>query len=411
MIAAIVLAAYAGTLELSDATNVNLRTMTATQTGVDIALAPAANVKVTDRRWEFAASYAPFFYWTDLEQGSQAPSPILFNNGSLLAAWHNRLVRVSLDEAASYGFQNTAYLGLPPPQAAGTVGRPGPPPPVIQLVPQQQVILKMLSSRTTLAADVHPSRRLELTIRSGYYVFGGTDAPSQAVLPRQEGPFGAASAIYYLSHRDVLLVNAAGTGNQTGRAPCQNFLFNTGTIAPGSTCAPDDFIGNGTVGLSHNLTRATNATVTAGASVLHWRLDPSIPYSTKVYPSGLASLQYRFGYEENPTTFRVDAQVGPVIDVRTGLADYRAQGNLGLTHTIGHLILMELAGTTRSLTSVQVPPSTYLVTTTSAEYAVSRNLFFAGLFNLLYENQDGAGSFVSTLATLSVIVRSSALHF
>jgi hypothetical protein len=141
------------------------------------------------------------------------------------------------------------------------------------------------------------------------------------------------------------------------------------------------------------------------------RLNPTDAYDNQVLPTGFASLLHRFAFEERPTTLRVDAQVAPVVDLRTGIPDYRVQGNVSLSRQADKVVLTELLGAARSLGSLVLPPATYATSNTSVEYRATRQLGFLGSFNCIVEAQDGLPALVTAIATLSVVVRSSPMRF
>ncbi|MGH7435298.1 MAG: hypothetical protein ACRENE_06460 [Polyangiaceae bacterium] len=415
MMLALALAAYAGTADLSDAASVNLRTMTATPASVDLIMSPAARASVTDRRWELTASYAPLLYLTDVERG-EAASAYILNGASLLTAWHDRLVRIHASEDASFGRQNTTYLGLPSQPASASSPGPAPTSPAMQLVPAQSTALDLASSRTTVGSDLRLSRRLQLALNIGYALFGGTDAVSQQTLPLQEGPFANASAFYLLSRADTLLVNASASVNDTERAPCPTFVLTAPPPAMSAarsvpTCAPDDLIASSSAGIVHDFTQATTGAVGAGASFVRSRLNPTDGYDSSVFPTGIASLQHVFALEEQPTTLHVDAQLGPFVDLRTGIPAYRVQANLSLSRHAGQVVLTELLGAYRSFGSILLPPATYWLSNTTVEYRATRNVSLLGSFNCVVEAQDGLATFLATITTLSVVVRTSPARF
>jgi hypothetical protein len=407
MIPALVLAAYAGVASVSDRSGVSVRGLSGQSLGIDLATAPAASAEAKSRRWAFAASYSPMVVLSDVQRVPSAPAPLLFQSGSLLAAWHDRQVRLSLGESGSYGEENTTYLGVPVAAAPTAPDKPPPPPPALQILPQQSVTARIVSSQTTLAADLRASRRLSLSLRTGYGVFGGMDTASMQVVPQQHGPTADASATYVLTLSDAMVGDVAGSSSEALRTRCQAFV----TAKAGTTCAPDDVIASATIGLRHAFARGQSGTLEVGGSYARARWNPTNRYDDWWYPIAVAAYHSRFGLENRHMTLNIDVQARPAVDTRTGIANYRVQTNATLARQEGSVTISELVGAARSLGNELQQADMFVVSTTTAEYRSTRNVLFTAALNYFLDSQQSAGTFSSVVASLSVTVSSSPTRF
>src|SRR5438270_13209636 len=98
----VIVAEYAGTLDVSDRSEVRARTTRQTRNpqgvttplpdtilGFDFSTAPRAAFVLADRRWRYSLTYAPTFVLPDLQ--SPIIVPQFINAGSAAIVWHDRL--------------------------------------------------------------------------------------------------------------------------------------------------------------------------------------------------------------------------------------------------------------------------------------------------------------------------------
>lgn len=410
--AALVLAAYAGTVEVADRTEIRARVTQDLPLAFDAVTIPSARVAITDRRWSYTAGYAPTLTLQDMQASL---TPVVLHTGSLGVAWHDRIARVTLREEATYGKQNTTNLAL---ASTGTVTADGRPP-VIQALPQGQTFT-IATSRTTLGTELRPVRRLTLAAAVGYNLAGGLDEASRAVIPQQRGPFGEASVGYAVSKVDLATGALAVARSDFTSGPCIALQAQPGAAAgatpapaPGAapTCAPQNETAVATAGWRHAFSRRVDGALGAGISGIRTRLTDQEAFVTKPYAAGSASLGYRVGLGRHLTTARLEAQLAPVVDVRTGVADDRAQATVTVASRSGDLTLTGSGGVARSFGNQFVTPGTFLTAATEAQYDVGRHATLGAGVRYFWQSQRGFNALSSAIGFVSLTVRSSALRF
>jgi hypothetical protein len=407
--AALVLAAYAGTVEVADRTEIRARATQGLPVAFDAVTIPSARAAILERQWSYTGLYAPTLTLQDMQA---SVTPVVLHAGSLAVAWHDRIARVTLREEATYGRQNTANLAL---LATGTVTPDGRPP-VIQALPQAETITTA-SSRTTLATELRPARRVTVAASVSYNVSGGLDAASRAVIPQQRGPFAEASVGYAVSRVDLATGALAVARSDFTSGPCIALQVQPGgaptggAATPATTCAPQNETAVATAGWRHTFSRRVDGSIGAGISEIRTRLSDQEAFVTKPYAAGSASLGYRVGLARHVTTARLEGQVAPVVDLRTGVADDRAQVTLTVASRSGDLALTGSGGAARSFGNQFVTPATFLTAATEAQYDVGRHATVGAGVRYFWQNQRGFDAVSSAIVFASLTVRSSALRF
>ena len=394
MIGALVLvAAYAGTVELSERTEVRARVVQGFPVAYDAVTTPTARALLSDRRWSYTASYSPTLSLQDLQA---SVTPLVLNVGTLAAAWRERTARLTLREDASYGSQNTAVVTL----LAAAEGRPQ----ALQALPKPANITTA-QSRTTLATEVRPSRRWRLNTTVGYNVSGGADASSRTVLPQQRGPFADATTAYALSKTEALTSWLSLVQNQFSSGPC---------VIPRATatvCAARNEAALITAGWRHVVSRSTETSISAGASAVRTRLVETEGAVTHVYPAATASLTYRAGLGRHKATLRLEAQLAPVVDFRTGVTDNRAQSTASFVWREGDVTVSHSVGASRSFGTELSPPATFLTVGSEATYAIGRHAAVGAGALYSWQTSQNADAFSSAIVFVALTVRSAALRF
>lgn len=425
----VMVAEYAATADLSDHQEVRGRvTGSSGQSaalGLDFLNAPSARLRIYDRRWDATLGYSPSITVPDVQLGVTAQ---VSHNGVAAVSWRERRVLLTLTESGSYGQQNSAFLTTPATQAAGTAAGAGtgaaPPTPTpvggaaaggtvapgaVQLLPAPTTLL-LGSSRTTFGAQLRVAHRWQASTALSYALSGGLDAASRVTLPLQKGPRAEASVEYAASHVDALVTAASATklDFSTGACPVA-----PGAAAPpaGVLCSPEDELVQATESWRRRLTRSSNVSVGVGGSLVRSRLQPSDPTRTFAYPVGEVSYEYATSIETHPTRIRVDGIVAPVVDVRSGATDYRAQGAVTITLPIRRTTFRGVFAATRSVYTIQVEAASLVRADGEVEYRVSPLLSVGGGLRYAWQQQGVGGAFSTGIAFLQATVRAPLLRF
>ena len=418
--------AYAGTFSVSDRSEVRARTTvqtfasTPTQPAalsLDLLNQPIAALTLSDRRWDYTLGYSPSFILSDVIPHDQTkPTALFLNAGNAGIAWHERFVRLSLTEEATYSFQNTALLlgpganGGSATTTPGTVGTA----PIGQVSPLQPLApptnITLASSRTTLGAGLRLARRASLFMDVGYAFSGGV-GDSRSTIPENYGPRADASLDVTASRRDHFITNASGSHSDFTNGVCPSVSGSPVVTIVG--CAPQATIVQGGELWRHAIARATTLTLGAGASAVRARVRPTDPYATTAYPTADASLNQRFdarGLDQIDLT----AQLAPAIDIRTGIVSQRIQGQVTALWALSPRVgLRVIGGAARSISGAAHDPLAFSLIRgeVEASYRATRQVDLSIGERSAWQSQDAFGSFFSTMAYFAVTVRAPALRF
>jgi hypothetical protein len=361
MLPLVVLAAdYAGTLEVAERTEARARATQQPSTpgsaslvgGVDLFAQPQLRAHVDDRRWELTLGYMPSLTLSDLEANV---SPLILHTGSAGVRWHDRSVRVTLSEDATYGTFNSANLVAPtapttPAQLSNApTAAPAGPAAAIQPTPAPTTIT-LLATRTALSTSAQTDRRTLLSAGIAYLDTGGADASSRPLLPENYGPRADASLSYSVSRRDQLVTSAFGqaatftgvTCTTTGAVAVNPLPGTAATpgVAP-STCAAEDEFAHLDEAVNHAIARTAMFSFGLGASVARSRANGDVS-RTVLYPSGAISFRYgspqRMGF-----VLGLTGTLEPFIDPQRGTLSNRAQANVTLGQPFSRVITLHLS--------------------------------------------------------------------
>jgi hypothetical protein len=321
-VALLIAADFAGTLAVSDRSELRVRAP-GTAPGpaaasCDLETVPMARLTLASRRWQYALTYAPRLTLWDVNAGGVRPTAL--HDGAARIEWRSLAARLSLDETGSYGGVDLATFALTP----GPDGAQ----PHVDLVPAPQII-QFASSTTTLASRLTLARWL-VTTSVGYQVSGGADAEARAVLPFQTGPFGELSASYAASRRDHVITTLAAS----------EASFSSG---------PESLLMEADEGWRHALTRATDVTLTFGASASRARRSALAAQEFETHPVAEAVLEQRHPRPEGHVDLRLDVRLGPVVNRLIGIVDERVGGTLTASHTYRRFTTHLLAGASQSV--------------------------------------------------------------
>jgi hypothetical protein len=419
MIGALVFAAATATADLSDRTDARLRFSSGQTPALDVANTPTINLQMQAHQWLGDVFYAPSIQVQNLVPPPAQPT--FLNTLALTSTWLENHARISLIEDGTVGEESTAYLGglqagqQTPPTTTMTPGMMTPTmAPALQFIPQQTKTVWFASSRSLLFVGLQPSKRWQLALDVGYYIYGGLDDSARQVLPLQRGPVGDASAAYIFNDVDRFIANVNAQRLEFAEGPCLALLYTTNiNMGMLPECAPDEYIAVGTVGWSHALSRLSTASVSVGASAVRSRLNlnSTDEFQTHVYPAGLLTYQYRTGILRRPTTLRIDAQVTPAVDNLTGVAENRAQLLATAVWTGARFKLSEVLGVAHTLGSPLDPPSTFVLTSSSVLYSLSKLAVLSAELDYVWQQQERVGAYSALVASFSFIVHAPIQRF
>jgi len=418
MFAAAVLAAdLATTLDLSERSEVRLRSTqqagAANQLGLDVLEQPEARLYAHDRRWDLTLDYSAQLVLPDLELGL---APLLLQTGSVGAAWHSREWRLSINEAATYGLQNSAYLlsTQPVQSAQSTQPVPGQPTPVTPLATAPPATILFGSTRTTGTATYSFDRFTTMTVGGGYFLYGGLDAASQATLPEQTGEQALAVFDRRLTRSDTLETALNAQRIDFTRTPC---IPQTGPIDPTVLCTPSDELAQGIERLRHTLSRTETLTVGAGAAIGAVREQPDVPYHVAYFPvaEALYTRQLeRVGtqLDREGSSLSVTARLAPYVDPLTGIVLNALLGNVSLVERLSpQLTLTVTVGASQNLPASDPAAASIARGDVSMDYRVNRRVLLTVGERSFWENENGLGSFATAIGYVAVTVREPTLRF
>jgi hypothetical protein len=413
MVAPAVLAAYALTLDLFDTTTVRARTtqqITAPPTaapaaknvifGADLVTAPTAQLHMRDRLWDYRLSYAPTLTASDVELSFD---PQLLHTGTAGIAWHARSWTLSTTAAVSYGRLNSSLLY---PQVYQQTSMPTQSTNVATVpVPQQTIEFGSVNSDGTIGLRV--DRHVAIGISGGYTLSGGLNTQSRTVLPEQYGPHGTSSFRYQLSRRDALVTTATALEIETSGACAP--IPGAAAPPPGSYCYGQAYVIQAQEGLTRQFSPTATMTLNAGLARSSSRAQGLDEKVTAV--TAAASLAYRFG-ERGLSHLTFSAQIGPDVDVRTGLANERVQVTALLSGRITPFVTINAtAGGMQTLPTDAPYAATVIFGSLGADFRFSRELLFTIGEQWLWQDQAGYGTLVSTYGFVALTVRAHTQRF
>ena len=296
-------AALGGMFELSDHTTFRLREPgdLADTASLDLETIPEARLAILSRRARFTVSYVPRL--TLYNMNVDFEPPVLFQEGTVGAEWHDRFLRFSIMEAGGYGGMNLTTLSLVP--------GPGGTPPRIDAVPVSRVI-DMAYSTTTLGMRL-TLRRWALDLRTGYLVSGGTTADAQTTLPLQDGPFGEARLDYTATRRSRFTTKLAAS----------ELAFSSG---------PESILVEATERWRYAVSRSDVLALEGGASEVRMRLNDLDWNHYFTYPVAEAMFEHTFKRAERESlAVSLTARVGPIVNRIFGTVDERVQATAHAT--------------------------------------------------------------------------------
>jgi hypothetical protein len=285
-------------------------------------------------------------------------------------------VRILVSEAASYGWENLAYLyGAPvagqtimagQSQAAGQMGQmTGTTPTSGQTLGQMgaapTVPLQTFpfgSSSSNAAVQVRATRSVTLFVSGGYSLSGNlaNSTEASAVYPEQFGPTAAASVAYASSPVDTFVTTANAQQITTPMAVC---AFG----APGQFCrevTPTLSVGET---LRHRL--SSTATISASLGVAGSVYQLANGNAWGILPVGGVLFMDRFSpppidplTQLEPSGLRLSADLAPTVNVFTGSPSSRVQVNASLVnHVAPDIALGLVAGALQTVPLPRADPS------------------------------------------------------
>jgi hypothetical protein len=379
--------------------------------GVDVVDIPTAHVELAGHAWRTTVDYSAFAIMPDLETGQ--PTPQVLNTGAVGAVYEGRTVHLGILEFAQYGEQNPAYLFVSNPTIGAVPQAPGvfAPPNAgssVQLLASPVSVLYG-SSRTDLTSQVAFSRRWTGTSLVEFAVQGGADAASQLVLPIVEAPRAEATLKWSETRNDALETKVTAMHSDASVGPCFTALITPQPL--GSLCEPTGDLVQGTETWRHRLSRHTEAWIGAGPAFVLARLAPRTAYEDAAYPVFLAGFQYLRTVEDVKTVLRLDAQLAPLVDLRTGIVDDRAQGTLTLSVPLRDVTLTGALSGTRSVETLLSQPVESVQGSFEMEARVDPELSVGAGVRYVWQDQAGIGVFATGLAFVQATFRTRRFRF
>lgn len=405
--AALLAADLAATLDLSDRSEARLRSTQTTAAGsppptigFDFFTEPNARLHANDRRWDLTLVYDLSFLAPDLEQGF---SPLALQTGSAGVAWHDQRLRLTLTEDATYGLQNSAYLSTTAPISTPATGVP---PTILATVPPTTLLYG--STRTAIAASDRVDRYTTLTLGAEYFIVGGLDTASQAVLPQQFGERALVTVDTRLSRSDLL--TTAATAQHVDFSKTAACVGAPGEVVNTSIlCQPSDELAQVVERLQHTLSRTETFTVGIGSAVSAIREQSNTSYHYAYYPVAEAT------YTDQPDRqgrLVLSARLAPYIDPRTGVVLNALIGDATFSDRLTHPVTLTVAaGASQNLPTGDPAAASILRAEVGVEYRFTPELAVAVGERAFWENENGLGNFVTTLGYVAVTVREPTLRF
>lgn len=353
------LADLSALLALSDRSELRVRSpgsTASTAASVDLETAPQARLTLASSRLRNALIYSPrLTLWGVGDAGSRL---VLLHGGGVRLEFLGPRVRLSLDEAASYGGVNLATAAPAP--------GPGGAPPRVDAVPALQVV-DFVSSSTTLASALS-WRRWASSLSVGYQVGGGATAAARGVIPLQKGPSGEVSVARAVTRDDFISTKISAS----------EASFSSG---------PESLLVEQLGGWRHRWSRADETRIEAGVSEARARVSAVAPHTLGVFPVAEAVAERRSTPGAGRVDLRLGLRLGPVVNRLVGLVDQRAQGTLAVSRTRGRSGAHAYASAARSVGASGAASIRLLSGELGASYGASESLNFDAGVRGLWQRQ------------------------
>jgi hypothetical protein len=390
---------YAGRLDASSRTEVRARVAEGdpASPAADLVEILSARLRLSDRVWDHSVSYTPVLTAPGLFQsGSQA---LLLHAGAATTEWHDRRVRIALTESANYGSQNAALLTTVVPGADGR-----PPPAQIASAP---LTLRYGLTRTNLATDLLLDRRTRATMAVSYVLQGGLDDASRTLFPLQRGPRVEGTLGWSASRTDVAETRGLGQLSESSSGSCPLVV----TQDPTAVCDPAAQIAVGLESWRHRFSREVEGSLGAGVALARTRVHAADPFTQRITPAIEAWIQRTHGTQERPGTLRLDAQLEPIVDLRSGTSDYRAQVSALATVPMGDTTIRGQLWGAQSVETVLAPRLTLLRAEVEVEHHLSPIVSLGVGARAEWEHQAPLGSFESAVLFGQATFRAPTMRF
>jgi hypothetical protein len=346
MLAALLLAAdLAGTLTVSDRTEVRVRVPGTTPelASVDAETALDVEVALAARRWAVSLAYTPRFTLWDV--ADPAFTPTALQGGRAKIEWIGHRARLSVEEDAGYGATSFAGVSLAPSPVAPD--EEGPPPPHVQPVPTAPII-QFVSSTTALRSQL-TLRRWTVDTSVGYQLAGGADAPSRLLLPLQQGPFGEVTADFAAWRRDHVFTKLSAA----------ELTFSSG---------PESVLGEADEGWRHLWSRTVSTRIAGGVAEA-WEVPaPTAAAELSTYPVVEASFE-RHGEHLDVD---VGGRLGPGVNRLIGLVQQEVQGTVTASHRYHRLTTRVFASALQSLPTNDVNATSFVAGEIGVSYDATK---------------------------------------
>lgn len=429
------LADAAGTIDLSNHTEVRGRSAQGVipNPSLDLLDTATARLGLTTHEASFRIGYSATVLDVDAELFNP---PLFLQTGDVGASWRRQEMSLGASEFASYGVENSASFGplpaapgasaLPPPTNEAAGSAPTPPsgtspmtPPLLPTMPANVQLLAapqnltFVSSRSEIAASDRVSPKGTLSLAVDYLIQGGTDAPSQTVLPLVQGPSAEAGYDEALSPRDGVELVLNARRSETAPSVCSPFLPTALLVAPGQPCEPLDYIEQAAGLWRHRIDPSTGITLGAGVAGVQVRLQDAQPtFDTNVLPVASASIEHtEIVAKQTTNEYRVDLALAPFIDFLSGAVDERLQLTASSRFPSRTVVYSATLGATQTVFSTFVEPFTSVQATADVEFIVSPATSLGCGARLAWQNVEGLGSFAMGMIYGALTLRVPTIAF
>lgn len=407
----------AATLTLTDRSEARVRTDSAATpgqptAGVDLETTPEARLAFTAPQWEGLADDSLVLTAPDLELlGSPQSSPTALNIGTFEVGWHDRRVRLQLNESAIYGEQNYGYLstiGAPTPTPGTATAGATPTGAPVQTRFFNPGDVHVGSSQTMLTTRATLDRRWLLIGSIGYAWGGGLDsaqtqiARTGQVIPIETSPSAMAQVDYRLSRLDDLRPIVAARRVDAFNAQCAAPLTPIVTTAALKTCDPETNEADASMDWLRKWSRTVTGELGAGAALVRDRTDTNAPYTTRPFPTGLAILTERFESNGQPDSLIEEVRLGPTVDLVSGLVTQTLAGLASAVILDGRRTVLLDAGFSQTLPPSDPGAFTALEGRVEARQHLGLRFDVGAGERLVWQHQSASGSLLAAHEILTV---------
>jgi hypothetical protein len=412
----------------------------------DFTTTPSIRLQIVGRRLDWGVGGSYTFTAANIGQ-SDGAGVTNFGTGTTALGWHDRHLRLRIEEDGSYGSVNFAYL-TPTTPAALIARVPGMAAPTVSTAFTRFTArtIDYFSSDSTLAITWTVDRRWIWNLTGGYMASGGANFQSRNLteggVASQRLGHGLTTLTYRFDKQNDGILSLGGRHNDTsvvadfGPLPAAGITPDAPPSAGIAAPIPLAFEGLSTDEGDASLTwrrtwsRQIDSTLQGGASVIHQRLPDT---GWKPVPTGEAVLSEKFGRGGLTGTATEAVYLIPTFDFITGsvtvpitasvtstILEHKRTYNaeVGFTKTTGLLRSGPITTATGGFNGTTLPVVTpdYLVIDggASVTQALSHRFDVAGGFRISWQQTEGAQQappFTSGTVFVAFVYHEPPIHF